>query len=82
MIASLEEPLKHEVQKAFADSMQTIWQTMIGIAGIGFLSSFLMKEIAMVGVVDEKYALQSSVQDRVQPITSDAEKGAVAGAST
>ncbi|KAJ6627369.1 hypothetical protein B0H10DRAFT_382438 [Mycena sp. CBHHK59/15] len=35
-IQRLEQPLRKEVQAAFASSMAVIWQTMIGIAGLGF----------------------------------------------
>ncbi|KAJ7265870.1 Mfs1.1 [Mycena haematopus] len=41
-IKQLEEPLRKQVQAAFAESMAVIWQVMIGIAGLGFLFSFLM----------------------------------------
>ncbi|KAJ7117982.1 MFS general substrate transporter [Mycena crocata] len=57
-IKLLEEPLRTQVQAAFADSMAVIWQVMIGISGLGFLFSFLMKEIPMDTTVDESYALQ------------------------
>ena len=38
--------------------MRVIWQTMIGIAGLGLLVSLLMKEVAMKTVVDANYALK------------------------
>ncbi|THU84977.1 MFS general substrate transporter [Dendrothele bispora CBS 962.96] len=44
-ISSLPEGLKTEVRHAFARSIAVIWQTMIGICGLGLLGSFLMKEV-------------------------------------
>ncbi|KAJ7087266.1 major facilitator superfamily domain-containing protein [Mycena belliarum] len=57
-IKLLEEPLRTQVQAAFAESMATIWQTMIGISGLGLLCSFLMAEVPLGTTVDENYALQ------------------------
>ncbi|KAF7335243.1 MFS domain-containing protein [Mycena sanguinolenta] len=57
-IKQLEEPLKKQVQAAFADSMAVIWQVMIGIAGLGFLLTLLMAEVPMSKSVDENYALK------------------------
>ncbi|KAJ7487875.1 major facilitator superfamily domain-containing protein [Mycena latifolia] len=44
IIRQLDAPLQKQVQAAFADSMSAIWQTVIGIAGLGLLMSFLMAE--------------------------------------
>ncbi|KAF7330813.1 MFS domain-containing protein [Mycena venus] len=57
-IKHLEEPLKKQVQAAFASSMSVIWKTMIGISGLGLLLSFLMAELPMGNTVDENYGLQ------------------------
>ncbi|KAJ7165706.1 iron permease [Mycena crocata] len=63
-IRELEEPLRKEVQRAFAESMAVIWQTMIGISGLGFLFSFLMEEVPLSTTVDDDYALEdNSVRD-------------------
>ncbi|KAJ7881325.1 iron permease [Mycena olivaceomarginata] len=51
-------PLRNEVRAAFADSMAVIWQTMIGIAGLGLLLSLLMKEVPMGTTVDKTYTLK------------------------
>ncbi|KAJ7181547.1 iron permease [Mycena crocata] len=64
-IRALEGPLRAEVQAAFADSMAPIWETMIGITALGFLLSFLIKEVPMTTTVDESYALKE--KDR-QPV--------------
>ncbi|KAJ7667521.1 iron permease [Mycena polygramma] len=57
-IKQLEEPLRTQVQAAFAESMAVIWQVMVGIAGLGLLLSFLMREVALDTTVDSSYALR------------------------
>jgi hypothetical protein len=58
LIRSLPEPLRHEVRRAFADSLRTMWYVMIGVAGLGLLSVALLKEIKMGEHKDETYALK------------------------
>ncbi|EJF60042.1 MFS general substrate transporter [Dichomitus squalens LYAD-421 SS1] len=58
MIPSLEEPLKTEVQDAFAASFSVIWKVMIGFCATGLLSVFLLKEIPMLRHTDGTYALK------------------------
>ncbi|KAJ7435210.1 iron permease [Mycena galericulata] len=70
-IRKLEGPLRLEVQTAFGDSMAAIWQTMIGIAGLGFLFSLFMAEVPMSTEVDENYALKDKNRNAQ---SSDAEK--------
>ncbi|KAF7331651.1 MFS domain-containing protein [Mycena kentingensis (nom. inval.)] len=62
--------LRKQVQHAFAMSMRTIWLVMTGIAGLGLLASFLMREIPMDTTVDERYALKEDERKTV----ADAEK--------
>ncbi|KAL7284393.1 hypothetical protein ACG7TL_001683 [Trametes sanguinea] len=62
-IAGLPEPLRSQVRQAFSQSMATIWEVMIGIAGIGLLSVPLMREVQMQEETDEKYGL--SMQEKV-----------------
>jgi hypothetical protein len=38
--------------------MAVIWQTMIGVAGLGLLFSFLMAEVPMGTTVDKSYTLK------------------------
>ena len=57
LINGLQEPLRSQVRRAFAESMKVIWQTMIGISGAGLLTVFIMKEVPMHKVTDEKYGL-------------------------
>nr|GAT46162.1 predicted protein [Mycena chlorophos] len=59
------DPLKGQVQAAFALSMRTVWQVMVGIAGIGLLACFLMKDVPMVNELDETYALKEAKDKKV-----------------
>lgn len=56
-IGTLQEPLRSQVRQAFAMSMTTVWKTMIGISGLGFLTVFLMREIPMNQNKDDTYGL-------------------------
>lgn len=57
-IKDLQEPLRRQVQDAFAGSLSVLWQVMIGLAGLGFLSSLMMKELGMGTAVDERFGLE------------------------
>lgn len=57
LIPSMEEPLKTQVQAAFADSLQVVWQVMVGIAGLGLVSSLAMKRLPLHTQVDEKWEI-------------------------
>ncbi|CAE7210073.1 unnamed protein product [Rhizoctonia solani] len=59
-IGSLEEPLRTQVREAFADSLAVLWRVFIGIAGAGFISVFLMKEIPMSTETDERWAMEQA----------------------
>ena len=56
-IAALDEPLRDEVREAFAQSLKVVWETMLGICGVGLLSVGLMREVQMVTHTDETYGL-------------------------
>ncbi|KAH9951826.1 MFS general substrate transporter [Amylocystis lapponica] len=56
-IGALPEPLRTEVRAAFAASMAVIWQTMIGIGGLGLLTLFLLREVQMHEHTDESFGL-------------------------
>ncbi|KAH8106322.1 iron permease [Cristinia sonorae] len=62
LIHNMEEPLRTEVRVAFALSMRTVWQTMIGISGAGIITLFFLKEIAMKSTTDEKFALDAQTK--------------------
>ncbi|KIP07377.1 hypothetical protein PHLGIDRAFT_105716 [Phlebiopsis gigantea 11061_1 CR5-6] len=57
IIPTLDEPLKREVQDAFAGSIAVIWQVLIGISGLGFLASLAMKGLPLHSNVDERWGM-------------------------
>ena len=71
-IGALDEPLRGEVRAAFAASLRVVWQTLVGISALGFLSVGLMREVQMVSHTDATYGL-SDDQQRTRA-RSDAEK--------
>ncbi|TFY60745.1 hypothetical protein EVG20_g7307 [Dentipellis fragilis] len=79
VISGLEEPLRSQVRAAFADSMATIWKTMIGISGLGILTLPFLKEVELHGHIDDAYGLHdvqvqeaktSAEMTRVNSVTS------------
>ncbi|GAA5882906.1 hypothetical protein JCM16303_006639 [Sporobolomyces ruberrimus] len=58
IIKTLPEPLRSEVREAFAESTKTIWQVMIGVAGIAFLFSLTLKNIPLSKERDEAWGLE------------------------
>ena len=62
MIGTLQEPLRGQVRAAFAESLRVVWQTMIGVSGVGLLSVALMREVPMQKVVDETYGLHAEAR--------------------
>jgi hypothetical protein len=58
IIHSLPEPLRTQVRKAFASSLSDIWKTMIGFAGAGLTCVFLMKEVAVHMVTDNRFVIE------------------------
>ncbi|GBE86270.1 Efflux pump FUS6 [Sparassis crispa] len=73
IIPTLPEPLRTEVRVAFASSMATVWKTMIGICGLGFLSVLLLKEIPMLKYTDGTYGLheQEPLEDTEKAVSDD-----------
>ena len=65
-IGGLQDPLQSEVREAFAQSIIVIWQVMIGIAGIGLLSTLLMKALPLHTQVDERWGLENNIRQSVQ----------------
>ncbi|KAM0746387.1 iron permease [Meredithblackwellia eburnea MCA 4105] len=70
IINSIEEPLRHEVRVAFAGSLQTIWQSMIGIAGLGLIIAAFMKHYDLATTTDSEWGLEER-----KPTGIDVEKG-------
>jgi hypothetical protein len=57
-IKALADPLRHEVRVAFAESLQTVWYVMVGIAGLGLISVFFMKSLPLTTETDDKWGLE------------------------
>ncbi|KZT60146.1 iron permease [Calocera cornea HHB12733] len=91
-IPALPEPLRFQVQEAFADSMSSVWKVMLVFCFLGLLTALFMKEIELHGDTDEQWDLSSqdlgtdmktvprtrSVQATVVPtLELDLEKGVV-----
>ncbi|KAI9060770.1 iron permease [Trametes sanguinea] len=78
-VPGLAEPLKDQVRAAFADALKVLWEVMIAVAGVGFLSAFLMREISMQRSVDEAWGLEEKERERraKEEADSAAEKEAV-----
>ncbi|EIW57860.1 Mfs1.1 [Trametes versicolor FP-101664 SS1] len=68
-ISSLPEALKWEVRAAFARATQQIWFVMLGVAGAGFLSCFLLREVRMRDIGDED--TWSTFSDDVRDMSLD-----------
>lgn len=59
ILASLirPEPLKTEVRVAFADSLRRVWQVSIGIAGLAFLASLFIQNLALATETNSEWGL-------------------------
>ncbi|THG93207.1 hypothetical protein EW026_g7966 [Hermanssonia centrifuga] len=58
-INGLGEPLRGEVQQAFAKSIVVIWQVLTGVAALGILISLFMKALPLNTQVDETWGLEN-----------------------
>ncbi|ORY69454.1 iron permease [Leucosporidium creatinivorum] len=70
LIADLAEPLRTEVRAAFANSIQTIWQVLIGLSGLAFLLSFLMRSLPLTSEVDENWGLAEKKARDVEAVVA------------
>ncbi|KAI0677757.1 MFS general substrate transporter [Trametes maxima] len=58
-VPGLQGPLKRAVQDAFAGSLKVLWEVLLGIAALGFLSSLLMKGLPLHSTLDEDWAIRT-----------------------
>ncbi|GAA5874035.1 hypothetical protein JCM16303_002669 [Sporobolomyces ruberrimus] len=65
VIKTLPEPLRTQVQKAFADSIKTIWQVILGVAALGFLVSLLIKSLPLTMEQDENWGMAQDSRKKV-----------------
>ncbi|KAJ6613736.1 iron permease [Mycena sp. CBHHK59/15] len=63
VIRTLPEPLKTEIQVAFAESLRVVWQVLIGISGVGLLASMTMKRLPLHTEVDKKWGIDNQTTD-------------------
>ncbi len=56
-VRTLNEPLKTQVRAAFAESLDVLWEVMIAISVLGFLSAWLMRQIPLQQLSDENWGL-------------------------
>jgi predicted MFS family arabinose efflux permease len=67
LIRTLPEPLKGQIQIAFADSLKVVWQALAGIAGGGLVVSLAMKGLKLHSEVDAKWGLnENSVESDLE----------------
>ncbi|KAJ7833677.1 major facilitator superfamily domain-containing protein [Mycena leptocephala] len=62
-IRTLEEPLRTHVRVAFAESMQVVWWTTTGIAGLGFLVSLSMKHYKLHTDIDGEWGIEEKEKE-------------------
>lgn len=62
-IPHIPEPLNTQVKQAFAGSLRTLWEVMIGICGLGLLSALLMKDVPLANVLDDDWAMGEKTKD-------------------
>jgi hypothetical protein len=75
-IRDLTQPLKRQVQDAFAGALKVVWGVMLGIMAIGALASLLMPDLPLQNVMDEKWGLEGSLAKEKQAENlADSENG-------
>jgi hypothetical protein len=57
-LSALPQPLKDQVRVAFAKSLDVLWEVLIAVAGLGFLSTLMMKPLPLQEVTDESWGLK------------------------
>ena len=75
-IKGLTGPMKDAVRVAFADSLDVLWEVMIAIAGLGFLSAWLMREVGLQQIQDENWGLNDTDVVLDRGVSGSAEKAA------
>ncbi|KAJ7763585.1 hypothetical protein DFH07DRAFT_770767 [Mycena maculata] len=57
LIRTLPEPFKTQTRVAFAESLQTIWQVLIGVSTAGLLVSLATRRFPLYTEVDKKWGI-------------------------
>ncbi|KAF7289718.1 MFS general substrate transporter [Mycena indigotica] len=76
LIKTLPPDLAQATREAFASALSVVWLVMIGIAGLGLLTSLLMKHLTLHGETNEKWGVDDKNNSPISP-TADSESGDV-----
>ena len=73
LIPTLNEPFKRDVQDTFAEALEVVWQTVLGIAFAGFLGSLGMRQLTLHTQIDEEWSREDlpTGHRRQQPSSSE-----------
>lgn len=67
-IPTLNQPIKDEVRNTFADALRVVWQVLLSITILGFLSSLGMRQLHLHTNVDEDWGREDLSVDRKQHV--------------
>lgn len=72
VIRTLEDPLRSQVQNAFADSLVILWKVLAIAGAVGLVASFLMKGLPLHTAMDKDWGLEERMKDQtVESRSSD-----------
>jgi hypothetical protein len=63
-IRDLPQPLKQNVQVAFAESLGVVWKAVVGVSAVGLLSSLSMRGLPLHTATDEAWDPNKVVEKR------------------
>ncbi|KIM86227.1 hypothetical protein PILCRDRAFT_65068 [Piloderma croceum F 1598] len=64
LIRDLPQPLKQDVQVAFAESLRVVWKAVVGVSAAGLVSSFLMRGLPLHTATDKAWDPSKAVEKR------------------
>lgn len=62
-VKTLEEPLRRNVQVAFAESLMAVWYILIGLSTVGLFVSFAIKGLPLNATTDESWGIAEEDSD-------------------
>ncbi|KAJ7633036.1 iron permease [Roridomyces roridus] len=75
-VSGLPEPLKQQVQSAFATSLERVWIALLVMSCAGFLCSIPMKGISLHAGLDRKWGVVEE-SEAMKDVTTESEEGAI-----
>ena len=57
-IPMLDQLLKVEVRETFGEALKVVWQVVLGIAGVGFMSSLGMRQLQLHTNIDQDWGME------------------------